>query len=87
MKTQKVEVVHAHVHVPVNWKTEAGLGVQGQRKERTPLTIYLCNDVREKGFLKEYFTKLGVVAHAFDPSTQEAEAGGFLSSKPGWSTE
>jgi hypothetical protein len=28
-----------------------------------------------------------VVAHIFDPSTQEAEAGGFLSSKPAWSTE
>ena len=28
----------------------------------------------------------GVVAHAFNPSTWEAEAGGFLSSKPSWST-
>jgi hypothetical protein len=31
--------------------------------------------------------KLGVVAHAFNSSTQEAEAGGFLSSRPAWSTE
>jgi hypothetical protein len=30
---------------------------------------------------------LGVVAHAFNHSTREAEAGGFLSSKPAWSTE
>jgi hypothetical protein len=29
----------------------------------------------------------GVVAHTFDPSTQEAEAGGFLSSRPAWSTK
>ena len=29
----------------------------------------------------------GVVAHAFNPSTREAEAGGFLSSRPAWSTE
>ena len=29
---------------------------------------------------------LGVVAHAFNPSTREAEAGGFLSSRPAWST-
>jgi hypothetical protein len=29
----------------------------------------------------------GVVAHAFNPSTWEAEAGEFLSSKPAWSTE
>jgi hypothetical protein len=29
----------------------------------------------------------GVVVHAFNPSTREAEAGGFLSFKPAWSTE
>jgi hypothetical protein len=28
-----------------------------------------------------------VVVHAFNPSTLEAEAGGFLSSGPAWSTE
>jgi hypothetical protein len=27
------------------------------------------------------------VAHTFNPSTWEAEAGGFLSSRPAWSTE
>jgi major histocompatibility complex class I len=31
--------------------------------------------------------KLGVVARAFNPSTREAEAGGFLSSRPAWSTK
>jgi hypothetical protein len=30
---------------------------------------------------------LGMVAHTFNPSTREAEAGGFLSSRPAWSTE
>jgi hypothetical protein len=29
----------------------------------------------------------GVVAHAFNASTREAEAGGFLSSRPAWSTK
>jgi hypothetical protein len=29
----------------------------------------------------------GVVVHAFNSSTQEAEAGGSLSSRPAWSTE
>jgi hypothetical protein len=28
-----------------------------------------------------------MVAHTFNPSTREAEAGGFLSSRPAWSTE
>jgi hypothetical protein len=28
-----------------------------------------------------------MVAQAFNPSTREAEAGGFLSSRPAWSTE
>jgi hypothetical protein len=31
--------------------------------------------------------KLGSGAHAFNPSTLEAEAGRFLSSRPAWSTE
>jgi hypothetical protein len=29
----------------------------------------------------------GVVAHTFNPSTWEAEAGEFLSSRPAWSTK
>jgi hypothetical protein len=36
----------------------------------------------EKGWLCQ-----AVVAHAFNPSTWEAEAGGFLSLKPAWSTK
>ena len=37
-----------------------------------------------------YYTRVvssGVVVHAFSPSTWEAEAGEFLSSRPAWSTE
>jgi hypothetical protein len=29
----------------------------------------------------------GVVAHTFNPSTREAKAGGFLNSRPAWSTK
>jgi hypothetical protein len=29
----------------------------------------------------------GMVVHAFNPSTREAEAGGFLGSRPAWSTK
>jgi hypothetical protein len=35
----------------------------------------------------ELMCGLAVVVHAFNPSTWEAEAGGFLSSRPAWSTE
>jgi hypothetical protein len=40
-------------------------------------------------FKKKYKTifSQGVVAHAFNPSTCGAEAGGFLNSRPAWSTE
>jgi hypothetical protein len=36
---------------------------------------------------QDWHPKPGVVAHAFNPSTWEAEAGEFLSSRPAWSTE
>jgi hypothetical protein len=38
------------------------------------------------GLLKVISCQL-VVAHAFNPSTWEAEAGRFLSSRPAWSTK
>jgi hypothetical protein len=40
-----------------------------------------------KNYFKICLKQLGVVAHVFNPSTQEAEAGGFLSSRPAWSTK
>jgi hypothetical protein len=33
------------------------------------------------------YIKPGMVVNAFNPSTWEAKAGGFLSSRPAWSTE
>ena len=35
--------------------------------------------------MAESFCEPGMVAHTFNPSTWEAEAGGFLSSRPAWS--
>ena len=43
--------------------------------------IKLINLVLEKAVLR------GMVAYAFNPSTWEAETGGFLSSRSAWSTE
>jgi hypothetical protein len=36
---------------------------------------------------KKNYYQLGVVVHAFNSSTWEAEAGEFLSSRTAWSTE
>jgi hypothetical protein len=41
---------------------------------------------KKKERKKENPNKPGMVAHAFNPSTWEAEAGGFLSSRPAWYT-
>jgi hypothetical protein len=37
--------------------------------------------------LRKSIISWAVVANAFNPSTLEAEAGGFLSSRPAWSTD
>jgi len=37
-------------------------------------------------FIKDYASQM-VEAHTFNPSTQEAEAGEPLGSRPGWSSE
>jgi hypothetical protein len=38
-------------------------------------------------YIKNRGKKPGVVVYAFNHSTREAEAGGFLSSRPAWSTK
>jgi hypothetical protein len=37
--------------------------------------------------IRKCFTSRAVVAHAFNPNTWKADAGGFLSLRPAWSTE
>ena len=49
-----------------------------------PARDHMTPKQRKSKFFK-YKLKLGVVAHAFNPSTQEAKAGELLSSKPAWS--
>jgi hypothetical protein len=46
--------------------------------------INICNS--QNNYLKITY-KPGVVAHAFNSSTRESEAGRFLSLRPAWSTK
>jgi hypothetical protein len=51
-------------------------------------SIIFHRNIKQSSFLKKEFSgRAVVVAHTFDPSTREAEAGGFLSSRPAWATE
>jgi hypothetical protein len=43
--------------------------------------------LKKKEKEKKTQKSLAVVVHAFSPSTWETEAGGFLSSRPAWSTK
>jgi hypothetical protein len=55
------------------------LGGKGERIRDFKANPYL--------FLRKQSKSQAVVVHAFNPSTWEAEAGGFLSSRPAWSTK
>jgi hypothetical protein len=46
----------------------------------------ISKTTRQLNLLKKYHGSQAVVAHAFNPSTWEAEADRFLSSRPAWST-
>jgi hypothetical protein len=58
-------------------------------KTKCPLLASMgtCMQYTDKCALKTSVHSRAVVVHAFNPSTWEAEAGGFLSSRPAWSTE
>jgi hypothetical protein len=43
--------------------------------------------IKENAKCKKILTRRAVVVHAFNSRTWEAEAGGFLSSRPAWSTK
>jgi hypothetical protein len=59
---------------------------QRAQKQHLPLLMesFICSPSQRD---KEQTEGPGMVAHDFNPSTREAEAGGFLSSRPAWSTE
>jgi hypothetical protein len=53
----------------------------GDPRQRSCLAPRVPGGVEKEGVMP------GVVAHAFNPSTREAETGRFLSSRPAWSTK
>ena len=55
---------------------------EGWRKERINI-----QELPHILIFKMFSIGRAMVAHAFNPSTWEAEAGRFLSSRPAWSTE
>jgi hypothetical protein len=61
------------------------LGSQQVDQEDNKFKITLSNIVLFS--LLKIRLQPGVVAHAFNSSTWEAEASGYLSSKPAWSTK
>jgi hypothetical protein len=66
------------------WETEArGLKTGGQLRRNMKLSQKKKKEKKRKRKLRMQ----AVVAQAFNPSTSEAEAGRFLSSRPAWSTE
>jgi hypothetical protein len=48
--------------------------------------MHVCPETRDEKSVQYMLKSRAVVAYAFNPSTWEAEAGGFLSSRPAWST-
>jgi hypothetical protein len=52
-----------------------------------PKTGILSSNSAGSKYIHLRWPSPGVVVHAFNPSTREAEAGGFLSSRPAWSTK
>jgi hypothetical protein len=91
----KVLIIKACITTPgskYNFKThlcekaksskEQSLGNQFGPKYQTNIP---AGQVESK--VKELRCMPGVVVHAFNPSTREAEAGGFLNSRPAWSTK
>jgi hypothetical protein len=63
-------------------------GVHHRRgREREEIKQHKRCMTKTRGIMSFILTYWAVVAHAFNSSTWEAEAGGFLSSRPAWSTE
>jgi hypothetical protein len=83
----------AHAFNPSTWEAEAGWFLSSRPAWSTKWVPGLHRETLSqlppppKRKRNKENPKLGVEAHAFNSSTQEAEAAGFLSLRPAWSTE
>ena len=80
-----ISTLTPHTHIRV----ENSVGVPSQVHVKI---LEKYNDQSSSFAYKQVFIlkapfRWAVVVHAFNPSTWEAEAGGFLSSRPAWSTK
>jgi hypothetical protein len=76
-----------HIVNPITREAEAGRSrnlCPAWSTEQVPGQSGLYREIMS---LKKQNKSRAVVAHPFNPSTWEAEAGGFLSLRPAWSTE
>jgi hypothetical protein len=84
-----VAVVMAMAHA-LNREAEAGRSLSSRPVWLT-VSFRSARATQRKPCLKTRQIKTGerpgVVAHTFNPCTWEAEAGGFLSLRPSWSTK
>jgi hypothetical protein len=66
-----------------------GMPLTAEEDGKPPADQQQCRNHGNGDSYYDWDWQLGqaVVAHAFNPSTWEAEAGRFLSSRPAWSTE
>ena len=68
------ETTQFRAHLDLRW-----FYLEKGNEQASPATVKDCSIF--------YNYMLGVVSHTFSPRTHEAEAGGFLRSRPAWSTE
>jgi hypothetical protein len=62
--------------------------LEGSKEKRKPLRVQKSPGINEQaGNDRKLKENPGVVAHIFNPNTQEAEAGRFLSLRIAWSTK
>jgi hypothetical protein len=91
-------ILHSHKEEwnhDIGWKLDADGKHRGKQNKAKPVFFHRWGLGQGDGRVMEVqvgvflrgSTKSGMVAHTFNPSTREAEAGRFLNSRPAWSTE